>query len=259
MSDIELRPSLREYFRAIISERLPELRNYITPRKQGFYEAPLPSPIRVIGVGFIFGIRVYCLSKSLKDVIKVLENSRGTVLLESHVFKVGEGFLGVFVLVTERERSIWKIAGEVADIDGVEMVEVLKSKKPYTKIFVNSFSYPPYLSEKRASIIPFDKILRIISGLKENEVEKLAEELANDVLQVIKTVLEPELAAQLLEALGLAHISGITSINNDIVVKIKHFGNVKSCLFYRHLLESLTKKNTSMIRDEEVCLINIST
>ncbi|WFO75484.1 hypothetical protein J4526_00870 [Desulfurococcaceae archaeon MEX13E-LK6-19] len=257
MSDIELRPSLREYFRSIISERLPELRNYIVPRRQSFYEAPYPSPIRVVGDGFIFGIRVFCTSDSLKDIIKIFTTNRKIVLLETQIFRVSEGFLGVFVLVTEKERNIWKIAGEVADIDGVELVEVLKSKKPFTKMFINSFTYPPYLLEKKTVILPFDKVINILSTMNSEDLRKLAKGIAEDIMAIVKTQLEPEVLVQLLESLGIAQLAGVTFINNDVVIKIKHFGNVTCCTFYQYLLEELLGKNISMIKDEEACLFNI--
>lgn len=258
MSDIELRPSFHEYFRTFISERLPKLRNYIVSKKQLLYEAPYPSPLRVISDGFIFGIRVYCSLDSLKEIIKAFTSSRYVVLLEAQVYRLGEKFISIFVLVTDKEKNIWKIAGEIADLDGIEVVEVLKLRKSFSKVFINGFAYPPFINKEKASILPIDVLFNIISFLSEEQIKKIAKDIALHIHFPNKDKLEPDIIAQLLEALGLAYKTNVSVVNGDIIIKIKYLKNVKHCIFYKYFIEELSGRSLSLIKDEETCILNLT-
>ena len=259
MSEMEVRPSLIDRIRSIIAEH-----TIIERGARGVEIYVVPSielnPIKLTDEGKVYGLRVVGYRNGLKEVFNYISSSSEPYLIESYIFSSEEPSTGIFLLNVINEERLWKIVKKLADIDGVEFIEIHGPVKSLSNFFANHWLFPPSIMGDKAIIIPRSILRDFVTKLGYDVLKDLIKDLARNIKSYIaKEKLDLDVIIEIIRVLGLGDIVSVRVTKNNLKLEVNEPRIDKNiCLIYLELFNELLDLDLDLDKfDETSCTFRV--
>lgn len=259
MSEMEVRPSLIDRIRSIIAEH-----TIIERGARGVEIYVVPSielnPIKLTDEGKVYGLRVVGYRNGLKEVFNYISSSSEPYLIESYIFSSEEPSTGIFLLNVINEERLWKIVKKLADIDGVEFIEIHGPVKSLSNFFANHWLFPPSIMGDKAIIIPRFILRDFVTKLGYDVLKDLIKDLARNIKSYIaKEKLDLDVIIEIIRVLGLGDVVSVRVTKNNLKLEVNEPRIDKNiCLIYLELFNELLDLDLDLDKfDETSCTFRV--
>lgn len=259
MSEMEVRPSLIDRIRSIIAEHTIIERG---ARSIELYVVPSIelNPIKFTEEGKIYGLRVVGRRNGLREVFSYISSISEPYLMESYIFSSEEPFTGIFLLNVINEERLWKIVKKLADIDGIEFIEIRGPTKSLSNFFTNHWIFPPSIMGEKAIVIPRSILKDFIAKLEYDKLKDLIKELTEYIKsRIAKEKLDLDVIIEIIYVLGLGDIASVRITKNNLKIEVNEPKIGKNiCLIYLEIFNELLDLNLDLEKfDESSCTFKV--